>query len=301
MAKTLLFEKPYGVYLPELTAYEEFIKSKVPGWQPIVVLESERYESHDHDVIWKFMGLDFKRKKNYLVHEYNSASTGRLGKIKNIVKTTMNTVPDRRVFLDSNIHSAFKFSGGTPYCFRPMGVDQKFLQTQQNAKKSFDLVYLGTVRGREKLIVKFLHRFLLDLPGMTLLFIGEIPDDIYETFKSSHNIKFTGRVPQTEVCTIASQAEFGLNLIPNTYPQNLQTSTKLLEYCALGLKIISTSNVWVRGFEEARNGAFFYLQDDLSNLREDLMQSFPYRTPIVDDLEWTNVIAKSGVFDFLHS
>ena len=76
---------------------------------------------------------------------------------------------------------------------------------------------------------------------------------------------FTGRIKQEEIPQLATKCVYAINYIPNIYPFNIQTSTKLLEYAAMDLKIITTDYWWVRNFELENNMKFYKIDEDFSN------------------------------------
>lgn len=47
--------------------------------------------------------------------------------------------------------------------------------------------------------------------------------------------------------------------VPDQLPYTRQTSTKLLEYCAAGLRVVSTDYAWVREFEQQHEARFAYI------------------------------------------
>jgi hypothetical protein len=98
---------------------------------------------------------------------------------------------------------------------------------------------------------------------------------------------------------MVQEARFGLNLMPDVYPLNAQTATKIIEYCALGMPIVSTDYKWVRRFALKRDANIFFLNKDLSNLTLHDISAFKFRTPDVSDLEWNRLIADSKIFDVI--
>ena len=293
--KRILFEYTGNAYLPEIGAYRRFLE----GHQEFEAYDNQKdpeIRSEDCDIVWRFMGIDRTPKKTILVHEYNSLSTGRLPRLKNLVKKTLNHQPDMRIFLNDAVVDGFGFKDGIPYVLRDMGVDQTFFSAQ--AKKEFDLVYMGSIsadRGMFQALEKFCH----ELKDLRLLIIGEIAPEIRSSFTRHGNIEFTGRVPHQEVAEHAARAMAGLNLMPDCYPLSRQTSTKLLEYCALGLNVVSTSYDWVSRFAEERSARFLWVREDLSDLTAKRLSDFNYSIPDVGDLEWNDVIRKSGAFERL--
>lgn len=297
--KSIIFKDLHNAYLPEVYAYVDYLKQNEPSWNPYLASEIGTFSAEAFDVIWEFMGLDLHKKNSFVVHEYNSSSTGYFYQPKNIIKSIFNTTPNRRVFLNQEVQSKFIFKNDIPFNFRPMGIHKKFLNSKENTLKSYDFVYVGSVEGRERPISKVLYHITQNLPRSKLLFIGGVSNSIHQTFKDAQNITFSGKVPYLEVCDLLKRAKYGLNLIPDVYPQNSQDSTKLLEYCALGLKIISSNYSWVRNFEKTRKAKFFFLNENLENFKTEQIASFDFKTPSVEDLEWQKVIKRSNVFDFL--
>jgi len=243
--KTIAFGRRAKTYLPEITAYIDYINNNVEGWSGYDSQEIEGYDPLDFDVVWRFMGFDVAGKGNLVVHEYNSLSTGLLASPKNHVKKILNVKPAARVFLNRVVRSQFSFGDGIPYAM---------------------FVYAGSLKDRGAIIPKALEHFKTNCPNASLLVVGKVPDYINQHFGGAENITFTGRVSYSDVPALAKKARFGLNLMPDIYPFNSQTATKVLEYCALGLPVVSSDYKWVRRFEAKRLGRFFFLNKDFSNL-----------------------------------
>lgn len=292
MKKKILFIKNEKSYLPEINAYiNYFNKSK----------EFEAYESSliddsinidDIDIIWEFKGLGgYKNKNKIIIHEYASLSTGPFPKVKNKIKKYFNAKPNLRIFLNNIVNNEFNFNDGIDYCIRDMGIDEIFT-TRYNSNKEYDYVYVGEISKKRKIDV-FLQSFCRNQNGKLCL-VGKIDDDIFKNYKDNPNIIFTGKVKYTEVPEIISRAIYGLNLIPNEYPYNLQTSTKLIEYLSVGLKVISTEYKWVNDFEKANNCSFYKI--DMHNL--DLSGSHEYKYISnfkSEDYLWNTIFEKSRI------
>jgi glycosyltransferase involved in cell wall biosynthesis len=201
-----------------------------------------------------------------------------------------------RIFLNENVKKGFGFNDSVDYCYRDMGIDENFLDCKASAvDKEYEFVYVGAV-SKERNIDKLLKRFAERQIGKILL-IGNIDDEIYREFKKYKNIIFVGKVSYLEVPKIASKAVYGVNFIPNKYPYNIQTSTKLLEYLALGLKIVTTDYKWIRDFEAKYNCSFFKVDEKKIDLDAKKLEKFKF---IVNgfrsqDFLWKNIIKKSGI------
>jgi glycosyltransferase involved in cell wall biosynthesis len=290
----ILYMRSPKAYLPEVDAYIKYFNSK-KEFQAYDSSElKEQYKLDDFDVIWEFKGLGgVKVRDQVLVHEYASLSTGRFPRVKNIVKKWLNPKPDLRIFLNANVRDGFRFNDGIDYCFRDMGIDDSFIQVK-STKKEYEFVYTGSIcksRGLDILLKAFTEG-----DNGKICLVGNVEDSIYNMYKNNPSIIFTGKVPYSEVPHIASKAVYGINYMPDKYPYNIQTSTKLLEYLALGLKVVTTDYTWVRQFEEKHDCSFYKLDHD--NLRFDLneINKFQYESNYVaDSFLWEKIIAKSKI------
>lgn len=291
--KEILFIRSEKAYLPEVDAYINYF-NKTQEFRAYDSSKLDGYDLKDFDVIWEFKGLGgIKVKDQILIHEYASLSSGLFPLLKNTLKTKINPKPDLRIFLNKNVKTGFKFNDNIDYCYRDMGIDEKFLQVK-NVNKEFDFVYVGSIcKSRE--INKLLKKFTEKNNGKLCL-IGSVEDDIYNLYKNDKDIIFTGKVPYEEVPLIASKAIYGINYIPDKYPFNIQTSTKLLEYLALGLKIVTTDYKWVRDFEKQYKCSFYKFNPNNFDFNIDKIEGHNYTSGFkTKEFLWNNIIEKSGV------
>lgn len=194
--------------------------------------------------------------------------------------------------MNKNVKNEFGFNDKIPYIYRDMGIDECFFL--KNEKKNYDFVYVGSM-SNDRGIVNILEKFTQDLKNSSLLMIGEPDKSIYEAYKKYSNIVFTGKLKYQDVPKIASQAEYAINYIPDKYPYNLQTSTKLLEYIAMNLKVITTDYLWVNEFEKEREMKFYRVLNDLRELDEKNLRNFNFKNTNIKDRLWKNIIDKSKV------
>lgn len=293
----ILFKRTDKAFLPEIDAYiKYFNNTEIFNAYDSSKLKND-YDINDFDVIWEFKGFGGeKNKKKIIVHEYASLSTGSMPKLKNFIKAKFNPKPDLRVFLNENVKNGFKFADGIDYCYRDMGIDERFLNYKIGiVDKEYEFVYIGVV-SRERGIDKLLEKFSRNPIGKILL-IGNVDDEIYKKYKKYKDIMFTGKVAYLEVPEIASKAIYGINFIPDRYPYNLQTSTKLLEYLALGLKVITTDYKWVRDFEIKYECSFYKIKEHNFELSIRELEKFNFAVNGFNPQEflWENIIKKSGV------
>jgi glycosyltransferase involved in cell wall biosynthesis len=76
--------------------------------------------------------------------------------------------------------------------------------------------------------------------------VGTVDPAVRDLLGGLRNAHRTGRVPQHDVPAQLLRARAGLNLVPRRLPLTQQTSTKAIEYLALGLPVISNDYPWAR-------------------------------------------------------
>ena len=229
------------------------------------------------------------------IHEYTSLSVPPLARVKNQLKKRINVKPDMRVFQTEIVKNQFNFEDSVPYLFRGPGIGTHFYNAPQNLNKNFDFVYLGATDAVRETRY-YLSILKENFKKFSLLIIGDAPEKLKSQF-NTNNVKFTGRLAYRQVPDFLVQARYGLNLMPDKYPFNIQPSLKLLEYCAMGLKVISTDYTWVNQFESAGKARFFKINSDFNNFNWQSIESFDYQNPNLQHLLWPNVIERSGLVE----
>ena len=298
---TIAFIHSHKAFLPEIEAYSTFFSAY--GIKTAVIYPEESISTKTN-VEWHFMGTDSNKKENGIIkiHEYTSASIPPFRKWKDLYKRWFNTKPDYRLFLNEYVQSQFDFNDNIPFGFRDMGVATLFPQPGGDPSgKKYDFIYTGNInteRKIEKLIGCFTKN---DLKEHSVLILSRDYEERAERFKAFKNIHFAGPVPQNEVKDHILKARFAINFMPDKEPFNQQTSTKLLEYAALNIPIITTDYAWIRNFQREYGGAFFYLEKDLSNFTWDRTCNFNYSFPDLSEWKWEKRIRKSGILEFLQS
>ncbi|EPL6455566.1 glycosyltransferase [Providencia rettgeri] len=283
-------------YLPEIFAYEKHCKENSISYK-IVDSSFDFKKINEPHIKWTFMGLDLKKNKNsFIVHEYLSLSIGRFKKTKNYIKKYLSTKPDIQIFLNETIRNTFHING-IPYTIRDMGIDDAFFKNTIGINKEYDFCYCGSMdKSRE--IDKLLDLFTSGVfKNNTILLLGSAPKDLTNKYHNE-NIHFHGKVDYTDVPRILSKAKCAINYIPNKYPFNIQTSTKFLEYLALGLPVISTKYHWVDKFQEKNKFSCSYLHE-LTELSITTLINSKYTAPDMSEFKWKNIIKNSKVFDIV--
>lgn len=295
MSRRIALVHPGKALLPEIEAYASYFPSK--GWG-LDAFAHPAPALRDYAVHWHLMGTHcgVGNPAGVLIHEYISASTPPFPFLKDVLKRRFNRRPDGYVFGSEWVAHALGFPLDAHCRIRPAGVAASFFRPAGSGRE-FDMVYVGDM-GWSRRLLPAITRLLQALPGFRLLLVGEPPGELLRAFRTAPEVFFAGRVPHGEVPGLLAKAEYGLNLIPDSYPFRWQPSLKLLEYCALGLKIISTDIPWARAFAHRRAGRFFFLRPDTPLSRESLSR-FPFHTPSVADLHWDSLLAGSGLAEWL--
>jgi len=287
-----------NAFLPELTAYKEFFSGV--GIETISIHTSKANDC-SAEVYWYFMGTSFKRSAGVTIHEYTSASTPPFANIKDLLKRTFNGKPHFRLFLNQFVHDKFAFNDSIPFGFRDMGVSKSHANLQKKEQeKKFDFIYIGELANRR--IEPILELFSTGkLSRRNILILSKNYDQLQSKYRQFNNILFRGPVEPGEVVQYLLQSRFGLNIIPNESPFNQQTSTKLLEYTAAKLPIVSSDYSWIKKFQEQYGGQYYFMKDDLSNLNWEEINSFSYSWAELSKWTWEYQIGRSGVLEFLES
>ncbi len=246
-------------YLPELQAYAAFVQAA--GHQAQLHHHIDTVPA-DAAVVWWMCGqvsaeMAQRFPGAFHIHEYASASVPPLAWLKDRVKRWRQATPNYRIYQNAWVRQRMRFSDAVPSELRDMGLSPNFFDAPAApGEPEFDFVYLGEMQR----LWHFLPVFdALAQTGRRVLLVGQLPDDLRPRLQHHANLTVTGRVPHSEVPALLRRARYGLNLVPDQLPYTRQTSTKLLEYCAAGLQVVSTDYPWVREFEKQHGARFAYI------------------------------------------
>ncbi len=288
-------------YLPEIEAYVDFITAH---GQQALVHDSSASVPVNAQVVWWMCGrvslAQARRLKHaFHIHEYASASAPPHAWLKDLVKHWTQPKPHYRIFQNGWVRERMGFNDGVPYTLRDMGVAHAFFDAPARIPpKEFDFVYLGEMTR----LLPFLPLLqAIHQAGRTLLLVGDVPDALRAQLPAS--VSCTGRVAYADVPAQLRRARFGLNLVSNITPYNQQTSTKLLEYCAVGLPVVSNDYAWVRYFAAHYQGNLHVLHDDPRTWPHslgDALEAYPYVVPDVRALAWPKLLSALPIWQHLH-
>ncbi len=286
---------------PEIAAYRSFFNDVLPseeiGRDALAAREDLRSA-----ICWHMMGFyPVRPQAGLVIHDYRSLSVGRGRWAKDKIKTFLNAKPDARIFQNEALCEAAGFQDGVPSFFLPMGVPESLLSFRLSPGENFcDFAYIGAMsaeRRTAEMIDSFLHRF----GSMKTFFLYGAPEPFLAArYKDFPNVVFKGSLPQSKLFPELKKARVAVNYFPNHEPHLRQTPTKLLEYAALGLRVLSNEQ------KQSRLTAEKYRIFCLWGPSHDMFRDVP------DSLDWTGnatldpapflwpaVIEASGVPAFL--
>lgn len=284
-------------YFPEIYAYQKYFNS-VGGIEFEIVYGDSVKElySYDSDVYLMKMGFDpfyiGAKKDAIVIHDYTSCSTGSFPQLKNFLKKKLNRTSDINIFLNEKVRKEYGFSNSNNNLIRDMGVDDEFYYNGEK-KGEHECIYVGSItnsRGVSMMIDGICKS------NMKLSLVGSPCNEIYSSYKNNHNVKFLGRLNREDTAREMKKSVFGVNVTPNIYPFYFQTSTKLLEYCAANLKIITNDHSWSTSFMNKMNSRFYVT----NNFEVDDVNKFGFSTPDVSSYNWNQVISDSGILTTLN-
>lgn len=282
MIKRLAIEIRGNVFLPEADAYKEFFQSKGLDCD-LVDVASNNLEVYDAVLLFHGFHPFWKKYPNFVIGEYHSLSTGRFARVKDFIKRVLNVRADVNIFLNETVRNKLWFKEGPNRLYRSMGVPIQEYDSLMGSEKKFDIVYAGSYRDG---VINTIEK--LSELDFSVAVVG-----FYYTPRRD-NVHCFGRILPNEARKVIAQSRYGLNYTPDVYPFNIQDSTKVLEYCAAGLGIITNRYFWVDKFEVLNDANFL----DIKKIHtKSYVHNYPFVTPGVINLDWSTVIGNSGIMN----
>jgi hypothetical protein len=287
---------------PEIDAYKRFFAPRydVDLVSPAHVLSVQNLSE---SVCWFMMGYyPSPIPAKVVIHDYRSLSVGKCGLLKDTMKRWRNAKPTFRIFQNEAIRQAMGFTDHIPGFLLPMGVPEG-IEAYRGIDVSAplcDFCYIGVMsseRRSEQMFESFLRRFGNE---KTFYLYGLPEESIRQAYKKHANIVFRGKMPQDQLFKEIVRARAAVNYFPNHRPHLMQTPTKMLEYGALGLRMVSNEQ------PQSRLAAQAYGFHSLWSPADDIFQNVPDDISWPDNqgvdpspLMWPNIIGQSGVADYL--
>jgi len=281
MIKSIAIEKSNNAFLPEAYVYRDYFRSN--GLVCEIISKGSK-DIMNYDAVLLFHGFHpfWKKYPKFIISEYNSLSTGKFNRIKNIAKRIFNVKGDLYIFLNEDVRKHMFFNSNINYVIRGMGYSSSNIQLSRT-EKIFDIIYCGSYRpGVNDQINK------LASLGFKIAVVG------FEYESDTPNIISFGRKEPTEALRLMTQARYGLNYTPDIFPLNIQDSTKLIEYCAAGLGVITNKYKWITDFEKNTNSKFLNIeniktQKDVTN--------FEFKCGDISKLSWSSIFKSSDIIN----
>ncbi|MEY0435513.1 glycosyltransferase [Providencia huaxiensis] len=123
----------------------------------------------------------------------------------------------------------------------------------------WDFIYVGAMDKSRKLHVA-IDKIIEYKPDARIVLVGDAPSYLIKRYRNYH-IDFTGKIPYTEVPDILKKAKIAINYIPDIYPYNIQTSTKLLEYLASKCLVLTNKYSWVEEYCNERSLSILFFEE----------------------------------------
>jgi hypothetical protein len=277
--KSIAIEVTDKAFLPESFAYRNYLIEN--GFECTFIKKGDK-RVIDYDAVLLFHGLHpfWKKYPKFIIGEYHSLSTGKYSRFKDVIKKIINVRADLYIFLNENVRKKLWFGQEVNYITREMGVSISKYRELTFKNKEFDLVYSGSYRnGLKEQLLRLANL------GFSIALVG--PE-----FPIKHSgIKNFGRQSPKVAREIIACARYGLNYTPDVFPLNIQDSTKVIEYCAAGLGVITNRYEWVNRFEASVSGKFLTLSD--INTKKDV-EEFTFIRPKIEHLDWRSILSRSG-------
>lgn len=249
-------------------------------------------------VCWHMMGFYPRRLSSTItIHDYRSLSVGRLARSKDRLKRRFNAKPDLRIFQNQEIRQALAFPESVKTLYLPMGVPEAFITNRTlSPAPDTDFVYIGSMldeRRCELMIDSFVQRFA---GTRSFDLYGHRNPKLLKRYAHTTSIRFAGAIPQNDLPAVLKRAKAGVCYFPLHYPHLLQTPTKLMEYGALGMRVLANDHPQSR--IAARRYGLHCLWADTTDMFANVPDSVDWPDNSNVDpqpMSWPAVIAASGV------
>lgn len=291
---------------PELMAYADYYRAR--GVEVVIgtLSDYKALENKEAFLVWAIMGFYPQRiTSDFVIHDYRSLSVGSTARIKDIAKRYLNAKPDLRVFQNTLQQNIMRFNDDVPSVILPMGVPEWIFDVPPlppNAENIADFCYIGDMsfeRGFNFVIDAFLGNF--QNTEASFLLVGKPEPRLYDRYASKPGLVFAGPMPQRDALALVARSSVAVSYFPYHRPHCYQTPTKLLEYAALGKKILcndSPSNVAC--CEDLQINSIITSSDIFSKITAATINSAKSNQRInFTQLTWDNIIKNSNIDSYI--
>lgn len=270
-------------FLPEARAYHAALGRH--GFEALLLDPSDRKLLPSFNAAILFLGRfpRWYRATEVVVADYGSLSVGRFAPLKDLVKRWTNLRPSFGVYQNELIR--IRMGSPTEFGYRPMGYFPELVPTTAR-EHEVDFLYVGTSErpGLKSALCRILDN------GYSLRVVG------FERPRTFPPAEYLGPLDLAQTYQMMGNARYGLNFVPNKAPFALQASTKMVEYLACGLGVVSSRTPWVERFALERRTRVAWLDGDL---RPKTLAEFPFSVGSLAGLDWPTVIQESGALGYL--
>lgn len=261
---------PENCYAPEIYALKNYLDNIAEEDIKADLLSFSEFLTNqfNYDFVYRMMGfssLFFNEVKIPEIHDYASLSTGKFNNVKDFIKKKFQKKPIHRLFLNEEVKNRMNFKDGISYSYRDMGVDSEFFNINKvDVGKKYDFCYIGSItddRNIDKLLNIFIER-----SDVNICLVGDNNLSNKDKYIGINNILFLGKKDRQGVLEVLTTSKIGINYTPDIFPFNKQTSTKVLEYIAAGLDVVSNHYCWINNLEESIGGRFWDINDLNNNV-----------------------------------
>ncbi len=285
-------------YLPELRAYRRAFE---PHFDVRTATMGQLHgRSHPGRILWFFMGFHPGRyEAEMVVHDYRSLSVGAYSGLKDVLKRRLHAKPDLRVFANEVIEREMGFRDDVPSCLLDMGVHLDLIPERRTGQTfEYDFCYAGDI-SRERGAEAWLREFVKRANGRRLALAGNADHRLWTRYRDAPEFEFLGRLSLEDTYDLMSRSETGICYLPNRRPYVFQTPVKVLEYAALGLKVVV--NETASNIQTLRKFGIegLVMPDFEFPTREAVEQLADHCAFDADPIGWSRVIERSMVIDRL--
>lgn len=291
---------------PEITAYKDYFEARGVDVVAGTLDEYRLLDNKADFLLWAIMGFYPNRfASNFVIHDYRSLSVGGWAAIKDLAKRYFNARPDVRIFQNKRQKEIMGFGDDVPHVILPMGVPNWIFDVPQpnpEAEGRADFCYIGEMsfeRGFDHVLDAFVEQF----HGMdtSLLLVGNPAPGIHEKYSGKPGLTFAGAMPQREALRRVAESSIAVSYFPYHRPHCYQTPTKLLEYAALGKKIIcNDSPMNIQCCEEFGINSIITKASIFGEVTDTVMRlAKSNNRPDFTKLTWNEVIERSNITHFL--
>lgn len=248
----------FDVGKKESRRFLRMIKTVSKVYKKAIELDGDIYHLHDPELIP--IGLKLKRQGKKVIFDVHENIALQIKEDKDYIpKIFRNIISkgykkfeqyalkkfDYLVLAENSYHDFYKGNKTETVLNMPdLNMLDDFLNLNRNKKN--DLYYLGAISFNRGLDINIEALKLLkkDFPNIYFHYIGNVSKKLLnelDLYELENNIKFYGSKPLNEALTLSYDSKVGISILKPIENYKRSYSTKIFEYMAIGLPVV-TSN-----------------------------------------------------------